>query len=384
MNHQDKAPEGNGDQFAADLVRSMRCGLITVDKIGRIRSINDRATSILDVKATAAVGEPAAKALSAHPNLARLLSQALSLKTLPDRAEMEIRTRDRDGQILGFTLSRVLGRDGSVQGAAIFFKDLTPIEREEERQQLQERLASLGAMASSLAHEIRNPLAALEVTASLLKRRLAARGEEIGMVQTLQEQIRRLSGTVNSCLEFVRPLRVQMVPLDLVPVLENALQVADCNDESIRVIRQFPQDVRPVLGDAGLLGQALLNLVRNALEAMAEHGGVLKISLEVPPPDTLQVAGTMARLSISDSGPGIPEDIRQKIFNPFFSTKSNGSGLGLAWTRKVIDAHGGMIDVDSHTGRGSVFIIRLPLPAAASAPELFTTGEMLQAQDPGC
>jgi signal transduction histidine kinase len=241
-------------------------------------------------------------------------------------------------------------------------------------------------MAASLAHEIRNPLAALELSATLLGRRLGTEGKEGELLATLQEQIRRLSRTVNASLEFVRPLALDRTPNDLVALLEEALEAAAVPEGAARieVVRRFPAHRLPVAVDALRLREAFLNLIRNALEAMAERGGALRLIVEHPLPGTETLPGASATVLVGDSGPGISEGVREKIFNPFFSTKSQGSGLGLAWTRKVVDAHGGTLDVDSRPGHGALFSIRLPLPAAANASDLLTTGELLhEAQDSG-
>lgn len=370
------------DGFAADLVAGMRCGLITLDRHGCVRHLNKRAQEILKVDQGSAVGQPAQKIFSAYPKLARLLAQAASMSTLPDRAELEIKTPGGEDRILGFTMSRVTGTDGEVRGVALFFKDLTPIERLEQRERLQERLAALGTMAASLAHEIRNPLAALEVTTTLLRRKLPETGTCRDLADTLQDQVRRLSGTVNDSLEYVRPLQIQEAPCDLAKLLDEALEACTPAHMApkVEVVRWYPQETRLVQVDAGRMRAALVNLIRNALESMGANAGVLRLSLDIPQAEASDMDHAIIR--ISDTGPGIPEDIQPRIFNPFYSTKPNGSGLGLAWTRKVVDAHDGFLDVHSSPREGAVFTIRLPLPAATVVPELNPAGEKLhEAQD---
>lgn len=132
--------------------------------------------------------------------------------------------------------------------------------------------------------------------------------------------------------------------------------------------------------DAASMRAALVNLIRNALESMGEDAGVLRLSLDIPQDEASELGHAIIR--VSDTGPGIPEDIQPRIFNPFYSTKPKGSGLGLAWTRKVVDAHDGFLDVRSSPKEGAVFTIRLPLSAATAVPELNPAGEILhEAQD---
>jgi signal transduction histidine kinase len=343
------------------MMRSLRCGLITVDGAAIVRHLNEPARAILGLGAAARTGIPVAEALRDHPQLARLLAEGLTLHTLPDRAEMEIRCGAGQERTIGFTLTRVEDDAGEVHGTALWFKDLTPIEQEREREQLQERLAALGTMAASLAHEIRNPLAALEVSLTLLRRRLGAAGPEADLAVTLQEQVRRLSAIVNTSLEYVRPLGLAMAPVDVAALVEDAVTTACAtrSDGRVEVRRHYAGHVGARLADADRLRQAFLNVLRNAVEALGPGGGTVDIEVGMGPE-----AGAPIVIAVADDGPGIPEEVRPRIFHPFFSTKPEGSGLGLAWTRKVVDAHGGVVDVDSRPGEGTVFTLRLPLPPA--------------------
>ena len=365
------------DGFALDLLRSIRCGLIITDHAAAIRFINEQARQILDLDPEVREGKPAGEALAAHPHLARLLLAAPSMSTLPDRAEAEIRTRDRRGRTIGYTLSRVCASDGSPRGTALFFKDLTPIEHQEAQARLRERLTELGAMAAALAHEIRNPLAALELSTTLLRRRLGDGSAEAKLACTLQEQIRRLSATVNHSLDYVRPVDLTLATANVTELIDLALDEAVPADGSgnVTLVRRFPAEPVVLRADPIRLRQAFANLARNAVEAMERTGGVLAIEVQAAPD------GCWIRFT--DSGPGIPADIRDRIFAPFFSTKPRGSGLGLAWCRKVVDAHGGILDVESEPGKVTVFSIRLP--AAVSTPVAIPTGETLhEAQDTSC
>lgn len=373
---QGKNREGD-DGFALDLLRSIRCGLVITDHSASIRFINEQACKILDLDPERVrPGMRVSEALEAHPHLAQLLIQARRMSTLPDRAEAEIRTRDRLGRTIGYTLSQVCSEDGSPRGAALFFKDLTPIEHQEAQNRLRERLAELGAMAASLAHEIRNPLAALELSTTLLRRRLDEGGPEAKLATTIQEQIRRLSATVNHSLEFIRPLDLVMDPTNITDLINAALEEAlPADTGKITIVRRFPPEPVVLAADPTRLRQAFVNLARNAVEAMEKSGGVLAVDVQ-PLMDACWIR-------FSDTGPGIPDDIRDRIFAPFFSTKPKGSGLGLAWSRKVLDAHGGLLDVACKPGQGTVFSIRLP--AAISVSDDLPTGESLhEAQDSSC
>jgi signal transduction histidine kinase len=321
-------------------------------------------------------GTPLSQALSAHPQLCRALDDAFGMTSLPNRAELEL--GDSAGKTIGFTLSLVRDADGEPQGAAIFFKDLTQIEHKEEQERTKDRLAALGQMAASLAHEIRNPLASIEVTCSLLKRRLAPDDAALDLLGKIVAEVRRLDSTVGSSLEFVRPVHLKLAPASLGPMLDEAITSATerHGERGIVVERDREFEVPAFLMDRSLLRQVFENLILNAHEAMGESGRV-RITAEVfdAPSDTTvpyRPAGDCASDSwprveqfvvvrIADSGPGIEAGDIEKIFYPLFTTKKQGSGIGLAVVRKIVDGHRGLIDVQSVPGQGAEFSVRLPM-----------------------
>ena len=165
--------------FLNGLIGGMRCGVVSTDTEGRLVLLNEHARRILELAQTPVTGTRLWQALPRHPEIVQALLDSFRLSSLPNRAEMEL---PRTGKSIGFTLSMVRAEDGEPSGAAMFFKDLTPIEHKEEQERLKDRLAALGQMAASMAHEIRNPLAAIDVTCKLLERRLVDQPELPGLV----------------------------------------------------------------------------------------------------------------------------------------------------------------------------------------------------------
>src|SRR5258705_8944933 len=170
-----------GDLFYRQLFASLRCGCISIDREGRITSINALARKILELK-DPDLGMSCSEALKDHPKLASIFMESFRMKNQPNRAEMDLRLRDGRKRTIGFSMPLIRDDAGQVLGAALLFRDLTQIEHRQEQEQLKERLAALGQMAAGMAHEIRNPLGGIEVTASLLRRRLATRPEELSLV----------------------------------------------------------------------------------------------------------------------------------------------------------------------------------------------------------
>jgi signal transduction histidine kinase len=360
--------------FTKGLIDGMRCGVLAIDADGRLAWINEQALRILDLQDSATVGSPVGEALPDHPSLARALTSSFEMAVLPNRAEMSLDGSDRR---IGFTLSLVRDELQRAVGAAIFFKDLTPIEHAEEQERLKDRLAALGKMAASMAHEIRNPLASIEVNCKLLERRLDEDSTCRELLDKIVAEVKRLDGSIDSCLRYVRPVTLSPAPADLGPLLQEAVAVAGerRGKPGVTVETRVADDIPPFLMDRSVLRQAFINLVLNALEAVGDRGRVLVEAWTTAAPGAASVpyqqaegstdpwseADGYAVVRVSDSGPGIDPDDLDRIFQPFFTTKQQGSGVGLAVVKKIVASHRGMIDVTSAPGEGAEIVIRLPM-----------------------
>jgi signal transduction histidine kinase len=356
----------------------MRCGILAVDRTGHLVMLNDIGASILGLSEPPPPGAPVSRALGSHPQLVRLLRDSFDMASLPNRAELDLNPGESDSRTIGFTVSMVAGEADEPAGAAIFFKDLTQIEHKEEQERLKDRLAALGQMAASLAHEIRNPLAAIEVTCSLLKRRLDPADESARMLEKITAEVSRLNRAITSSLEFVRPVAVNLSEGLLAPLLEEAISVAfeRRGGPGIGLVRRFDDSPPPMLMDVVQLRQVFENLLLNALEAVGTVGTVTVETTMIPAPaagsipyrsserkanDPWQRFDHFAVIRVSDTGPGIDEKNRERIFYPFYTTKKQGSGVGLSMAKKIVNSHRGTIDIDNAPGGGAVFTVRLPM-----------------------
>lgn len=340
----------------------MRCGIVTVDKAGRVLTVNELAREILEITAADISERPVREVLAHHPRLAEVLIDSLHMTHLPNRAEMEIRSREDDGRTIGFTISTIPGADGA-EGVALFFKDLTLVERQEEQERLRDRLAALGQMAASLAHEIRNPLASIDVTATLLRRRLSGRDEDARLVDKIVAEVARLNRTVTQSLEFARALAPERSLQAIPPLVDQALDEALSRfpDHHVEVERLYDGETPVGVVDGPLLRQVFVNLVVNAVEAMGGRGQLTAVVRPVARPERQPGA---VEILIRDTGPGIPSEMLDKIFSPFITTKRDGSGIGLAVARKIVECHHGLIDVETTPGAGCAFRVRLPTEPA--------------------
>jgi two-component system, NtrC family, sensor histidine kinase HydH len=247
------------------------------------------------------------------------------------------------------------------------------LEQAQEEARRSERLAALGQMSAGLAHEIRNPLGVIKGSAEMLHQKLGESDplatELAGYIST---ETNRLSALVTRFLDFARPLHVESEPVEITPLLERALHsvlLARKNEEDgfVRVERQYQPNLPLIPLDESLCEQAFVNLIQNAYDAMGGAGGTLRI--KAARADATNRDGVEVR--IEDTGPGIPDELREQIFNPFVTTKKTGVGLGLSIVSRIIDGHHGTIRIeggtDGNDGHGARFVLFFPATADAAA-----------------
>ncbi|MEW5979874.1 MAG: ATP-binding protein [Acidobacteriota bacterium] len=364
--------------FGLKILSSLRAGIISVSLDKRITAINEIALRILELDQCDYVGHSVEEVLAAQSQLLQVLNDAYQMRTLPSRAELELTTRDGGNRTVGYTISFIKSDDGVTQGLSLFFKDLTLVEQMNEQEKLKDRLAALGQMAAGLAHEIRNPLAAIELTTSLVKRKLADQPGYIAQLDSIHSEVRKLNKIITDCLEFVRPIKVSTEKVDLIALLEECItnSLSTVNKKGVEIRKNFAQT--PLVSvDLHQMTQVFVNILVNALQAVDEEAGVVEVSCgpslasskysghahasRTEKNLSLQVnLAPYAWVRIGDNGHGIPDDVLSRIFYPFFTTKEKGSGIGLAIAQKIVDSHRGSIDVESEPQKGTVFTIKLP------------------------
>ena len=236
---------------------------------------------------------------------------------------------------------------------AMFFEEL----RTNEAYMIQsEKLASLGQLASGMAHEIHNPLTIISGEAQLYLERFRGQDAKVDeLLHSIIDECKRAADITRRILRFAKPSPADVAAIDLKATVEESITLAgyQVRMERVELSVNFPDSLPKVRSNQNQLQEVLLNLILNACQAMGEKGGRLELSAS---PN-----GTQVILKVADTGPGIPLTIRRKVFDPFYTTKATGTGLGLFVSQRIIKSHGGTIELDSAEGKGTCFTIRLPV-----------------------
>lgn len=234
------------------------------------------------------------------------------------------------------------------------------IREAEEAVRRSDRLAALGQLSAGLAHELRNPLGTIKASSEMLGRNISAENEvALEMAGFITSEVDRANSLITRFLQFARPLELRPDTADLAHVIDRAVASVEREAPGVTIYRNFAPEIPPFPFDAELMERVFYNLVLNAAQATA-RGGAVTVKT--------RAAGGTAEIAVIDRGVGIDPGQRDSIFNPFFTTKPEGVGLGLAIVSKIVDEHGGKIAVESELGKGSVFRVLLPMRRSASEP----------------
>jgi two-component system sensor histidine kinase HydH len=256
--------------------------------------------------------------------------------------------------------SELRDESGKTDGLVILLRDITEVSRLELQLRRADKLAALGTLASGVAHEVKNPLYAVNLNLHLLTTELESshpsQAEIKSYLDILRSEIQRIHRIVENFLRFSRPSLPEVKPLDLNALIERILSLVafEAADHRINMETHLDPTLDSVPADEGQLTQVLLNFIINAVQAMPS-GGTLTVSS--------QHENGWAHVTVKDTGEGIKPEVLPHVFDPYFTTRSSGVGLGLAITHRIVEGHRGTIDVESTAGKGTVMTVRLPLEA---------------------
>ena len=338
--------------FSDNLVENMPIGLVATDTKGTIAYFNQTAEAVLSLSARESMGRKIEEVLP--PPFHDIVHQ---LETGNDIMDMEIvcPVPGRGSVPLEVIATRQVGDEGPYMGYVILFRDLTQIKKLKKEIARSQRLASIGRMAAGVAHEIRNPLSSIKGFATYFGERYKDVPEDRKTADIMVQEVERLNRVITQLLEFARPASIQKKPSSVRDVIQHSLKMVErqTREKGITIEKNISPEKDETFMDPDRIGQALLNLYLNAIEAM-EEGGILSVTVR----SYNDPQGII--IEIADNGAGIKKEDLSHIFDPYFTTKQSGTGLGLAIVHSIVESHGGTVRVESRPGEGTKVVIILP------------------------
>jgi two-component system sensor histidine kinase HydH len=360
----EKERAAHTERLSEEVTRNMPAGLLVVNATGIISSANPAAEQALGIRGLGF--RRYSEALGEDSELTRLVAECLAEGKIFRREQVQHATLTGEQRHLGVTISPIRRGNEKINGAICLLSDLTELAALQQQMQLKENLAALGELSAGMAHEFKNALATISGYAQMIRAEELG-GEASDYADRILDQTRSITHVVTEFLKYARPLDISSEPVSLQAVVERV--VSDLTEAKPDVQLRSEGAFGNVPGDEGLLRQALLNLARNAAEACAgaAAGGQVVLKGEF----VRSESGGSQRITILDNGPGIEEAALGKLFRPFYTTKADGTGLGLAVVQKIIVQHGGRVEVRNRPEGGAAFTVTLPLcVSAAEAVEL--------------
>ncbi|MBS3920681.1 MAG: PAS domain-containing protein [Deltaproteobacteria bacterium] len=371
------------EAFNRNIVQSLDSGLLTIDFNGRINFLNRTAEKILNRKGE---GLKNVSIYDLFPEIAGVLGELKSKASgFPlDYKRYETLFSEEYGEkiYLGFSISPLTDPKGSVIGHTLIFQDITRFKEMEEQMKRYDRMAAIGALAAGMAHEIRNPLASLSGSIQMLKSELSLDPQQEHLMAITLRESERLNALITDFLLFAHPPQTYRSPWEIGKILDETVELfihSPAFHDGLRITRTPKNGGVEALVDPDQIRQVFWNLLINAAQAIPD-GGDIRIGIERTsetfvgglPFGAAKREIEWVKIAITDSGNGISSQEKEKIFEPFYTTKEGGTGLGLSIVHKIIENHNGVIRVESDIGRGSVFTVFLP--AGSTQVEPMKTG----------
>ena len=349
-------------RYIETVVEAVTTGVVSFDPLGRMTTINRAALRIFGLDPATSVGRLVEEVFSGPDvrSVATLVGRTRRARGGPAELELHLRRQGKTVSLLA-SATALRGPEGEYAGAVVVFDDLTELLRAQ-------RTAAWREVAQRIAHEIKNPLTPIQLSAQRLRRRLSRTpGDDVQLVEectnTIIREVDGLRRLVDEFSRFARMPTPVAKPTDVRPLIDSVVALFRESHPRLTVVARHPADLPLLEVDPDHLKRAVLNLVDNAVEAVGAAGDV---SVET----AYDADGERVRLTISDSGPGISAEDKERLFQPYFSTKVNGMGLGLPIVQEIVAEHGGTIRVEDNTPRGTRFIVEIPVSRAAAPVEV--------------
>ncbi len=348
----------NQTRFVKSILESMHSGVVAVDNDGKIMTFNNVAENTLNIFAGDVLGMDIRSALGHIGGFDDLLLESMSKNKRINNVKRIIEMEEGETRNIESSISILKDENGSITGAVEIFHDLSEICELKGRLSSAHDLVSVGTMAASIAHEIRNPLNGIEGFASLLERELE--GDSLRLIKHIIKGTKNINKIVTDLLFLARPIKLNLRRDELPKIIDKALlfvaqELGHKGSRNIQIEKDYDRSDGFILCDPDRLQQAFLNILLNAIQSMPE-GGKIKIFTRK---STTKDIPTM-QIGFVDTGDGINDGTIKKIFEPFFTTKDDGTGLGLAIVRKIIELHEGRINIFSGPEKGTTIMVNLP------------------------
>jgi two-component system sensor histidine kinase HydH len=338
--------------IADEVVTSLPVGLIATDKDGKIAFYNSAAERITGLNLSEARGKYSENILPSHfCGLKESLNRGESI------SEKELECEFAENKIVPVSVSasNIINEEGQFVGQVLIIRDLGEVRRLQDEIRRKEKLAAIGGLAAGVAHEIRNPLSSIKGIASYFKDKFDEDSGEKEMAYVMIEEVDRLNRVISELLEFARPTDLKLKTTDLKSLIEHSVRLIEqeASSKNIEIKLDLSLEALSAEIDSDRFSQCLLNLYLNSLQAMGKDGQLsIKGSL---------TEDNLIKIEIKDTGAGIKAENLNKIFDPYYTTKTKGTGLGLAIVYKIVEAHNGNIRVRSILEQGTTFIISIPV-----------------------
>jgi PAS domain S-box-containing protein len=346
------------------LMSTLQDGLVLFTREGRVVMVSASAERFIGRSSQQMHGQMVEEVFDDSTRLGRIVLDAFALRQEVSSREIELEPGRRVQLALDF-----ISEGGREIGALLTVRDAESVHRIENELELSRRLAAIGRLTSGVAHEVKNPINSIVIHLEILRERLLKLDPDSRRhMDIISSEIHRLDRVVKTLVDFSRPVELKFSSADLRSLTSAVISVADAEATShgVRIVNHASEHPLPVRVDPDLMQQAILNVVLNGVQAMPE-GGTLTLR-------SFAAAGA-AVLEVRDTGSGIPPEIRDKIFNLYFTTKKSGSGIGLALTYRAMQLHHGALELDSETGHGATFRFLLPLAEPQSGSTAETIAE---------
>ncbi len=347
-----------------NIIESISEALLCVDTELRIVAMNQSAERLLEASRTLCGGRLLEEVFKKDKWFSELLERTLKEGITFSDYEGTLHRRFSRPLPVAISTTPLVEKDGSLGGVIALIKDMSGLKALEDDPQRKERIAYMGTFVATLVHEIKNPLAGIRGSAQLLSKRLEEKDELLPYTHIIVKEADRLNSILKGLLDFAKPHRLKKKKINLHRLLDDVILLLGREENAPTIAKHYDPSLPPIKGDEEELIQVFINIIKNAMEATGKKGGSVTVTTRMVTEFHLIEHGSkeakFVEVEVEDTGCGIPPENLESIFNPFFTTKKGGSGLGLPLSYKIIGEHGGFLRIESRPKKGTRAHIYLP------------------------